>query len=799
MRIVHLLTGWVKTNMSRYVAIIIGILIIAHGFNEAKSQTSPSSPTALPVFGGRIRAIEAVAVSWDTTRVFISTESANSVFYANVYHGGSAPLFGAFNCVPDFDEDDDFGTGVRDLAADSASQRLFLIHNMDAYSCTIHAGTRQLVANGAGAVRTKNGRLFLLKDNSGDLYLHFGIIAADGTYTETGSILLLASFPQGPINFMVNPANDSVYVFVPGAPPYIIKTQGRFDALTPGTTVTRLPTSGMGSHFYDSFGIGPDGRIFAATWTNSGRSIMAYSDNEGAVWDTLDIGLNGTVQNAITCSWGSSPYFVYMGSRYSTDSGLSGWTSLGFSSFETHPNDGPVKIDPNNPAVVYFTTDQGIGASVNNGADIFEIDDGVEAVQVNGFSMDTSKTMAWTASKSGVRFVRDYGAASEAWSTFWPMGDGSPYYCTEMDLHDTTGGTAYAGNVRLYKTSDGGANWDRLFDSTTDPSFGFDIFTTLTAIALHPHNPNVVFIGFNSYSPGVDGGIFYTEDGGSTWNRVSAPGNIEVKDLLIVTRGDTAFVYVACDFDDGSYGVKVIEYHPTHGITFHNNMWSATTGTRITNFGAFGLAFDSDTTVYACGVNGTTREPRVYRQETDTSWTLISYAALPAEGAAKSLTFDPSDDLYLAIANEIYYIDSTGTGAWTKYYEYPVGTDINFIYYDELLVGTGTGLYAHPAEPMTAVHEHQKIKSSDEYSVIQAYPNPFNPTTTIEYRLKSGGRVSLDVYNLLGQHVISLIRNYRPAGVHQVIFDARGLPSGIYFYHFQTNGYHEVRKLILMR
>ena len=62
------------------------------------------------------------------------------------------------------------------------------------------------------------------------------------------------------------------------------------------------------------------------------------------------------------------------------------------------------------------------------------------------------------------------------------------------------------------------------------------------------------------------------------------------------------------------------------------------------------------------------------------------------------------------------------------------------------------------------------------------YPNPFNPTTVIRYAMPVGGRVQLDVYNLLGQHQQRLTAGLRPAGFHEVRFDGASLSSGVYFY-----------------
>ncbi len=86
----------------------------------------------------------------------------------------------------------------------------------------------------------------------------------------------------------------------------------------------------------------------------------------------------------------------------------------------------------------------------------------------------------------------------------------------------------------------------------------------------------------------------------------------------------------------------------------------------------------------------------------------------------------------------------------------------------------------------------------------QNYPNPFNPETVIGYALGQAGRVRLDVYNLLGQHVRTLVDGWNPAGQNTVLWDGRGtdgskVASGVYLYRLKTDNVTETRKMVLMR
>ncbi len=83
------------------------------------------------------------------------------------------------------------------------------------------------------------------------------------------------------------------------------------------------------------------------------------------------------------------------------------------------------------------------------------------------------------------------------------------------------------------------------------------------------------------------------------------------------------------------------------------------------------------------------------------------------------------------------------------------------------------------------------------YSLSQNYPNPFNPTTTILYDLPEQSHVSLDVYDILGRKVKTLVNEVKPAGEYSVMFDGSSIASGVYFYRIQANNYTSVKKLLL--
>ncbi len=86
-----------------------------------------------------------------------------------------------------------------------------------------------------------------------------------------------------------------------------------------------------------------------------------------------------------------------------------------------------------------------------------------------------------------------------------------------------------------------------------------------------------------------------------------------------------------------------------------------------------------------------------------------------------------------------------------------------------------------------------------EFGLAQNHPNPFNPTTLVNFTMPEAGHVSVKVYNLLGQEVATLVNEVRAAGSHAVNFNADGLSSGVYLYVMQSGEFTATRRMTLLK
>jgi hypothetical protein len=85
------------------------------------------------------------------------------------------------------------------------------------------------------------------------------------------------------------------------------------------------------------------------------------------------------------------------------------------------------------------------------------------------------------------------------------------------------------------------------------------------------------------------------------------------------------------------------------------------------------------------------------------------------------------------------------------------------------------------------------------YTLNQNYPNPFNPVTQIKYGIPKQGLVTMKVYDVLGREITKLVNEVKTPGSYIVDFDGSNLSSGVYFYKLESNGFIDVKKMMLIK
>jgi hypothetical protein len=171
------------------------------------------------------------------------------------------------------------------------------------------------------------------------------------------------------------------------------------------------------------------------------------------------------------------------------------------------------------------------------------------------------------------------------------------------------------------------------------------------------------------------------------------------------------------------------------------------------------------------------------------------------------LVCDAEGKVYFGTSIASYFgcIDSDGTILWTL--------DMGDLEYDSCpAIGSDGTLYigAHISSTFpnhtqnliavkdspSSVSDYQFLK---EYNLLQNYPNPFKPTTNIQYAIGSRQFMTLKVYDVLGKEITTLVNEEKSAGNYEVEFNASHLSSGIYYYQLRAGEFVETKKMILLK
>jgi Secretion system C-terminal sorting domain len=153
------------------------------------------------------------------------------------------------------------------------------------------------------------------------------------------------------------------------------------------------------------------------------------------------------------------------------------------------------------------------------------------------------------------------------------------------------------------------------------------------------------------------------------------------------------------------------------------------------------------------------------------------------------------------VANQSRLFFSTSEGTIWNEVDFNYGLITSFAICDsDLIVSTmDNGVWSrHLSEVLTTVHKNN-IQSPVVFSLSQNYPNPFNPTTTISFTLAARSLTSLEIFDILGRDVSTIVSEELQAGSYTRQWNAANLPSGVYFYRLQAGTFSKTRKLLLLK
>lgn len=151
---------------------------------------------------------------------------------------------------------------------------------------------------------------------------------------------------------------------------------------------------------------------------------------------------------------------------------------------------------------------------------------------------------------------------------------------------------------------------------------------------------------------------------------------------------------------------------------------------------------------------------------------------------------------------------SSSNGTWSKIgFVSGNGSTINQSSYSFTDRGLSAGTYNYRLKQIDFNGNYEYFNLGNEviigapgnYELSQNFPNPFNPSTVINYQIPKSGFVKLSIYDMSGKELKSLVNENKEAGYYSVSFDGSGLSSGIYFYTINSGGFTETKKMMLVK
>jgi len=399
---------------------------------------------------------------------------------------------------------------------------------------------------------------------------------------------------------------------------------------------------------------------------------------------------------------------------------------------------------------------------------------------------------------------------------------------------DSSNAIVIGGNGTILKTTDAGADWNKI---------DLGIKNNLTAIGKKPeyfsNSKPIIAVG--------DSVILQSTDGGNTWLIIHLPYDFTTVDhgftspIVKPLRGTLAFYpdssivvgtasgRIVYSTDDGKLwqdtllfnsGVIDAEFNTYYIIGYGtgpgvlsasrsiyvkgdltNNDWSEDS---IGIFAPWQNIVSCDLGYYNQFLAGSGGEllpaPMLLRKtQTDSTWTNIS-KNLPMglmPNKIKNLRFG-----IFICGRGGNVLESTDNGDTWSAQESPTNQSLNDIdFYNSsegYAVGdSGTILFTSNGGVTGVRNKNESIPV--QLKLNQNYPNPYNPSTMIDYSLPKEGIVQLAVYNNLGQRIRLLVNSMQRAGEHTVEFNGVGLPSGVYFYELRNGKSVITKKMILLR
>ena len=463
-------------------------------------------------------------------------------------------------------------------------------------------------------------------------------------------------------------------------------------------------------------------------------------------------------------------------------------TDEGTSQRYVHQNIHEIVYNPVKPDIIYFATDGGVFRTTDGGNTFEGCNGGYQTTNFNqGFSVSQQdKDFIIAGAQSNGTNIYN---GSSAWKRFILPNDGGVTGISSLDDN-----IIYAShqNLNVFKSNNKGLTFSHLnIPDLANPT------SYMAPFIVGNKNPDIMYTGRDK--------IYQSVDGGSSWfvsNKGEIlDGNPVVK--MAIDPQNSEVVYAATfPLEQKDAGIEAGLFRKASD----DNTWVEISNGLPDRF-IGSIYVDNKSFVYVTILGFGTSH--LFRSTNlGQSWTDIGKGLPDVPASAVIVDPDSSTNIYVGNDLGVYYSPNSGT-TWQSFSnglpDAVMVTDLKINKNERLLrVSTnGSGFFERKLATENPTRINEEILPSD-FKLYQNYPNPFNPTTVISFTIPveldaKFASTIINIYDILGNRISTLINKELNPGNYKVEFNASGLASGVYYYRLEIGNYSLTKKMLLLK
>ena len=418
----------------------------------------------------------------------------------------------------------------------------------------------------------------------------------------------------------------------------------------------------------------------------------------------------------------------------------------------------------------------GFWRSDDNGKNWNASDNGIVRSDINCVFVTSMNSVIIGTAHSGLFRSTDLG---KNWSNLLfppPGGSGDYIVSVKSNSKKTLFAASMGATNSIWQSTTDGESWSQT--SFNDSNLTHGVALVITDMLINPQD-EIIVSGFTRFQDSLSG-IFKSTNSGNTWRRVfTVPQNSAARSFLLI---------------DDSVVIMGSNSNGFFRSTDLGSTWISIKGTNGVNQ-IISIVQDSSSIILAASLgSGIIRS-------TDKGMTWNQANVGLTNLVVRTISKLPNGMLFAGTEKGGFVSQDHGlswTGVTTSV---PFGT-VRSVFVDSdgnIYLVTDAGLYKTLSISITSFYNTKNpILPSDIY-LSQNFPNPFNPTTMISYKIPVNSQVSLKIYDVLGKEVVTLVNEVKEAGTYSAQFDGAKLSSGVYFYTLQAGKFIETKKLLLTK